>query len=183
MADLARGKKEALKPLFERYQAKVVTLAYSFLQDQGGAEDVAQETFLRILSKARYYRPRGRFPSWLYRIVVNLCRDRLRGKSRHLTLSLSAGGTERNPEFLQRWEEDSREPGTSAEELLVEKEVGEEVRRALELLPEGERSAIVLSQFHGLRYQEIAEILGVSVSAVKMRISRAREHLRRQLSR
>lgn len=166
-ADLMRrvgnGDMNALAALVRRHQDRVRRTAYRLLGNWDAADDIAQETFLRLYKNASRYSPIAAFPTWLHRIVVNLCLDLLkRRKARQL-------GTTDWPD----------EPASS--DPLVRQEQVDAVRRELAQLPDRQRVAIVLHRFEGLEHREIASITGWSESAVESLLVRAYARLRERL--
>ena len=165
MQAVAHGDLDAFNKIVLRYQQQTWRTAYRLLGDAMEAEDVAQETFFKILKAVPRYRPSASFRTYLYTIIYRLCLD-TRKKSR---LSLMDTVPDR--------------PSTSpsAEESLVSKERGEELRHALESLPLNQRTVIVLKHNEGLSYAEIAQVMDISLKSVEMLIRRAREKLQSKL--
>jgi len=141
-----------------------MNFAYRMLHDRTEAEDIAQETFLRLWKDAGHYEPRARVGTWLHRIAHNLCVDRLR-RSR-----------ERPTERLDE-EPASQQPAG----LLERKRVAGAVQRALGSLPERQRAAITLVHYQGLSANEAAEVLDVTVEALESLLARGRRALREEL--
>ena len=168
MASVAVGEMDALGELVHRHQDKVLGLAYRMLGEWNLAEDVAQDTFVRVYRAAPSYRPRARFTTWLYRIVTNLCLDaRRRAKNSPSTLpDASALST---PE--------------TAHETVEANERAEMVRRAVQDLPARQRTVLVLHRYERLSYAEVAEVTGWTESAVESLLVRAYAHLRKSLAR
>ena len=179
MALLAGGDSSAFEGLVLRYQRAMITFCYSFLRELEGAEDLAQETFLRVYRNAKRYKPLAKFSTWLYRIATNLCINELKKRSIRATVPLDApaGLDPEGTRIVEKIAGNSRQPLNEAER----QEAHQLVRHALGYLPEEQRVTLVLVEYHGLSYREIAEILGVTVSAIKMRVKRARETLREML--
>src|SRR5262249_29512445 len=147
----------AFRALADAHLTKIMNFAYRLLKDQGEAEDVAQETFLRLWKDAARYEPRARVTTWLHRIAHNLCVDRLRGRREQPS---EAVGEERT----------SLEPGG----LLDRKRVALVVEQALGELPERQRAAIALVHYQGLGNVEAAEVLDVGVEALESLLARGR---------
>jgi RNA polymerase sigma-70 factor (ECF subfamily) len=167
MARLSRGDLAALGILAGRHQSRVLSLSYRLLGDWQKAEDVSQETFLRLRRAAGKYEPKAKFTTWLYRIVHNLSMDQQR-KAMNEPVSLEA---------LQ----DDREE--AAQESSVERrELAEVVQNAVGGLPERQRRVIILHRYEGLSHEEICEVTGWSKSAVESLLVRAYENLRRKLA-
>jgi RNA polymerase sigma-70 factor, ECF subfamily len=167
MAHLAAGQASALGELARRHQGRVLELAFRTLGHWDLAEDVAQETFLRVYRAAERYRPQAKFTTWLYRIVVNLCFDEQRRWAKS-TVPLESVA----PEGLPASHANSAE----------RKEIAELVRTAVQELPERQRMAIVLYRYEGLNHAQISEVTGWSQSAVESLLVRAYATLRGKLA-
>jgi RNA polymerase sigma-70 factor (ECF subfamily) len=179
MVRLAAGSHEAFDELLARYETAVITFCYAFMRNREASEDLAQETFLRVFRNARRYQPVAKFTTWLYRIAANLCINELKkGKLRqNLSLDEPAGPDPEGSKVIDRIASEEDSPLSDAEsheaQVLISK--------AIDHLPDEQRTTLVMVEFHHMPYQEIAEILGVTVSAIKMRVKRARETLRHTL--
>jgi RNA polymerase sigma-70 factor (ECF subfamily) len=161
------GDKRAAAELVRRHLPRMVGLARRMLGDAAEAEDVAQEVFLRVWKHAGSWRPgQAKFETWMHRVAMNLCLDRLRRSGRN--------GGEVSPETL-----DVRASATRA---LDDRQRRERVRDALQELPERQRAALVLCYYQDRTNIEAAEILGVSVDALESLLSRARRTLKTALS-
>ena len=184
MGRIAGGDDSAFPVLVRRYEAKARRYCYRIFRDAQIAEDVAQDVFLKLYRNSEKYEPTGRFHTWFYRVLGNLCYDRLRYEKRRAavrgaTLSghtLDAfedgrGGGESNGRFL------------APDHALMVKEEREMVREAVLGLSENLRTAVSLREFEGLKYREIAEVMEVSLSEVKVLIHRGRKQLAERLRR
>jgi RNA polymerase sigma-70 factor (ECF subfamily) len=175
------GDMEAFQVLFTKYSGAIVKFAYRFLGSRDRAEEVAQTAFLQLYRARKRYKPKARFATFLYRIAANLCLNELRrfdysGKIESLdTPDESESG---NASFADRLP-DHDNPGPA--QRLACREVAAEVKKVLKHLPPNQRMALLLSRVDGFSYQEVAENLDTSVSAVKSLIFRATETLRRNL--
>lgn len=163
---VGEGDVAAYRELVKRYAPKLSRFAERLLRDATEAEDVVQETFLRLWQRANEYQPKARVTTWLHRITHNLAVDRLR----------SRGRTQQLP--------DEEEMPTSARQptLIDEKRRVVALEAALSALPERQASAIVLVHLHGLTGAEAAEVLGVGVEAVESLLARGRRALKSQLA-
>jgi RNA polymerase sigma-70 factor (ECF subfamily) len=176
MGRVARGGQDAFEVLLSRYEDAVVTFCYAFVRNRELAEDLAQETFLRVYRSAPRYRPLAKFTTWLYRISANLCINELnKGKLRKaVSLDEPAGSNPDGTRIVERIAADVKPPLNEAEI----REAHALVEEAITRLPEDQRTTLVMVEYHNLSYRDIADILGVTVSAIKMRVKRARETLR-----
>jgi RNA polymerase sigma-70 factor (ECF subfamily) len=166
LREVARGDARAYRVLTERYLAKVVRYAERMLGRADEAEDVAQETFLRLWQHASRYDARGHKPStWLYRVAHNLCVDRLR---------------QRRPVSGDALDERASPDRTSAP--LADRELSRAVQAAVAELPERQRAALVLVHDQELTQVEAAEVLGCGVDALESLLARARRSLRERLA-
>jgi RNA polymerase sigma-70 factor (ECF subfamily) len=172
IASVRAGNQDAFAPLMDAYQAAIHNLCYRMLGDAREAEDAAQETFLRAYSQLHRYDPARPFKTWLFAIASHHCIDRLR-KRRWRWLSL-------DDELLaerEMWHAAMPDP----EEVALSHERRDEVAALLARLAPQDRAAIVLHYWCDLSYAEIAAVIGVSVSAVKSRLHRARVALGRRM--
>jgi RNA polymerase sigma-70 factor (ECF subfamily) len=162
-----RGDKLAFQALFERYQQPLFRLAYRFSNNVEDAQDLAQEIFVRLFERIGAYRCESAFSAWLYKVAVNVCLNYRRKPQ--ITESLEA--------LEQEPIDDASNPAVAYEH----RELRERLQSAVSKLPENLRSIFVLIEMEGLSYQQTAEILGLTVAAVRMRMSRARGELRKKL--
>ncbi len=169
MERIARGDEAAFRALVERWERPVFAFLARMLGSREEAQDLAQETFLRVYGSAGRYRGSGRFKSWLFRIAGNQARSRLRRRK-----VLSWVGLDPGREDLPSTEE-------SAERRVERKDEAARVRRAVSRLPARQREAVVLREYEGMSYQEIAESMDTSASAVESLLHRAVTALRKDL--
>lgn len=159
-----RSEPGAFEELVERTHRQVYTLAYRLVGDRHEAEDVAQESYLRAYRSLRGFRGDARFETWLYRIVANAAMTHLRRRGRFGDLLAD------NQDVI------SLQPAAAHQ---VEETVEEdEIKRALQALPLGQRTVVVLKDVYGFSCQEIGDQIGVSEGAVKVRLHRARRRLK-----
>jgi RNA polymerase sigma-70 factor (ECF subfamily) len=170
--EIRRGDTGGAAELFERYAAALLRFADRLLSDRASAEEVTQEVFVKLISRAHQYDGRAEVASWLFAIAANACRDRRRRERRATVVPLEA-----IPEPA-----DGRHRGGGIEGALIDREQREAVRAALSALSDEQREALVLARYNGLPYAEIAEVLGISVGAVKTRVFRAVEALKDRFS-
>ena len=136
---------------------------------------MCQETFLRAFRALPGFRGQAKFSSWLYRIALNLCRDWMRRERRAPTVQAPEG-----VDLLDLAA--AAEPSESIEDLVARKDLARAVERVMARLPEEQRTAIVLKEFHGLTFREIADLLGCPLSTVKTRLYQGLTVLRRELA-
>jgi RNA polymerase sigma-70 factor (ECF subfamily) len=168
------GDQDSFNQLILRWERPIYALAYRTIGREEDARDVCQETFLRAFRALPGFRGQAKFSSWLYRIALNLCRDWIRRERRT--------GFVQPPEDVDLMEMiAAAEPSESIEDLVARKDQVRLVERAMALLPEEQRTAIVLKEYHGLTFQEIADLLGCPLSTVKTRLYQGLSVLRREL--
>jgi RNA polymerase sigma-70 factor, ECF subfamily len=185
LARAAGGDADAIEALMARYSARVYRLAYGITRSAPDAEEVVQDVFLQIINKGAGFEGRAALSSWIYRITTNLSLNKRRGKRRELETSLD----DMLPTFLP----DGHRAGDRAfvvadwSEMPDDKLLSGESRRMLEAaidrLPEHYRAVLVLRDVEELSNDEVAQIVGDTVAAVKTRLHRARMALREQLTR
>lgn len=171
LARVAAGDGEAFTPLVERHQDRVLAVCQRFLGDRDEALDAAQEVFLKVFRHAGRAQPRGKLFTWVYRIAVNHCLNRMRRRKIVRFLSLGALAEEGAPAF----EPASEAPDAEAE--LAARERWRRTRRAIDALPENQGAVVILAKFEGLSQKEVAAVLGVTEGAVESRLVRAMRRL------
>jgi len=167
LARVAEGDHAAVRALVARKLPRLMSLGQRMLGDAAEAEDVAQEAFLRVWKQAPRWRPgRAKFDTWLHRVALNLCYDRLRRRREIVT--------DAPPEQI--------DPARSAEHGLVAQGAVARVAAAVAALPERQREAIVLCHYQELGNIEAAAVMGVSVEALESLLGRGRRALRAALA-
>lgn len=169
MQRTAAGDEQAFQHLVARWEQPVFAFLLHMLGSVEEAEDLAQETFVKVYDQARRYEPAGRFRSWLLRIAGNRARSALRRRKVLRWVS------------FDRASHDRASPQDDPGRRLERRETAERVRAAVAELPERQRAAVVLKRFQGLSYREIAEILDTTDAAVESLLQRAATTLRRRL--
>jgi RNA polymerase sigma-70 factor (ECF subfamily) len=169
------GDETACARLVTDHQRMVYQLGLNMLGDPQEALDLCQEVFLRVFRTLRHFRGQSSLKTWIYRIALNQASNRLRTwrrryRSHQVSLDEAAPGD--LPEAR---------PSTRPDRLLQQQETSGRVWNALDALPFEQRAVVILREIDGLRYEEIAESLGVAVGTVKSRLARAREQLRQAL--
>ncbi len=178
MLRVKQGDSGAFAVLVDKYKGPVMNLAWRMLNDPTEAEDLAQNVFIQVYRSADRYRASSKFSTWLFTIARNLCLNELRRRSRHRAQSLdSSAQAEADETPLQV--EDPRLMGPT--ESALHSELNSKIEEALQALPENQRTAVLLCRQEDLSYEDMAEIMGTSVSAVKSIIHRGRETLKLRL--
>jgi RNA polymerase sigma-70 factor (ECF subfamily) len=176
----------AFEELVQRYQNRLIAVLEHLVRDRQRAEDLAQETFLRVFRARKSYRPGARFSTWLFTIANNVASNSLRDAARRREAPAAGNGAARSgvgereaPRHESFLEQAAMAPSGMMPVRRVERaERAEIVRLAMESLGERQRMALLLSKFEGMSYAEIAETMQLSVKAVKSLLSRARVSLK-----
>ena len=170
------GDMDSFNQLILRWERPIYALAYRVIGQEEDARDVAQETFLRAFRALPGFKGQAKFSSWIYRIALNLCRDWIRRKKRTPVSQV--------PEDVDLSELAAEQgPVESVEELVARRELSAVVEEAMAFLPEEQRTAVILKEYHGMTFQEIADLQGCPLSTVKTRLYQGLSVLRRQLER
>jgi RNA polymerase sigma factor (sigma-70 family) len=171
---VACGDTAAFEDLVERHQALVAGTVARMLGSNLDVEDIAQQVFIRVWKSAGRYVPRAKFTTWLLKITRNLVFNELRRAKRHAHIPIQ---TDPSTDEIPLKEETNPSPDAS----LLEKELQSAVEEAITALPESQRMALILRRYEDLSYEEIADVLDLSVPAVKSVLFRARTELRQRL--
>ncbi len=170
---LARdGSLDAFNQLVERHTTIIFNVCMRLLRDGAAAEDAAQDTFIKAWSAIEGWQG-GLARPWLIRIATNRCYDLLRGQSRRPAISLDAEPFEIEPLWTSQ-----AAAAEDPERFAARADLSAHLERALSMLPDDQRLAIILADVHGLAYEEVAEVTGVAIGTIKSRISRGRGRLR-----
>jgi RNA polymerase sigma-70 factor, ECF subfamily len=168
------GDVDSFNQLVLRWERPIYALAYRVIGREEEARDVVQETFLRAFRGLANFRGQAKFSSWIYRIALNLCRDWIRRERR--------APVSQPPEGVDLAELVSEQgPVESIEDLVARNDMSRTVARAMQELPEEQRTAIILKEYHGMTFQEIADLQGCPLSTVKTRLYQGLSVLRRHL--
>ena len=181
MLELQRGRDEGLDELYRRHFRGVYVFLVRMVRDRHLAEDLLQETFIRVFNNRKSWEPRSKFTSWLYRIARNLSIDEKRRYWNRLVqvdsqtqVSHEEGGS---TTLLERFEADGDDAREAASQSVDE----ERIREAIATLSDEQREVMLLNKYHGMSYAEIAEVLELSPESVKQRAYRAHLKLRELL--
>lgn len=173
------GDTESLGVLVGRWEQPLYRFVYRLLPRQEDAFDVCQETFLRILKKSNRYKPGSRFSTWMYQIALNLCRDQARRRKRWGLILAEGHAFDERLRPADPVSSSSFDPARNAER----NELSQAVYRALGKLPPEQREVLILKEFEGLKFKEIAEILDCPESTIKSRMYYGLSGLRSALAR
>src|SRR5690242_11546360 len=169
------GDVDSFNQLVLRWERPIYALAYRVIGREQDARDVCQETFLRAFRAIKGFRGQAKFSSWLYRIALNLCRDWVRRERRTPVVQAP-------PDVDLADLAAAREPSELIEDLVARRDLVRTVERAMQRLSEEQRTAIILKEYHGLTFQEIADLVGCPLSTVKTRLYQGLTVLRRELA-
>lgn len=175
---LKSGSEEAYEALIARYQQPVYNLAYRLVEDPGDASDVVQEVFLKVFRNVGSFRGTSSLRTWIYRIAVNEAHNHRRWFSRHRRNQVGLGTEEDNS---RPWQDVLSDQARSPFDLASDRETRDLVEAALSQVNPAFRAAVILRDLEEMSYEEIAEVLQVSLGTVKSRILRGREALRKNL--
>jgi len=166
-----KGDRDSFGHLVDRFQTRIYSFCYQFFRDRDVAAEMAQETFLRAYKYIKKYDPNKKFSTWIYSIAKNICIDEKRKMDRSRTVPIE----DVNPASIQSSQQSQHLKDPSQISLHLEDRMLLEA--AIAKLPDKYRAAIILCYFQELPYQEIADILGLSLNLVKVRIFRAKKQL------
>lgn len=169
MVAFAAGDEEAFVKLYRRYRNKLFNFARRLLRDDAVAEEATQDVLLKLYRARASYSPKSRFSTYAFRIATNHCLNLLGKKERAVVDRAKAVDV-------------APDRKATPEQAAAAGEMRQKVASALSTLPDNQATALVLSHYEGMSYQEIADVLGVSVSAVKSLVFRARDSMMRSLS-
>ncbi len=178
MLRVKQGDTAAFTELVDKYKQPVMNVAFRMLHDVTEAEDLAQAVFVQVFKSAGRYQVSSKFSTWLFTIARNLCLNEIRRRTRHRAEPMDAPHPEQEDQPLHQFEDKQT---ASPPDSLLHSELEAKIEQALGDLPENQRLAIVLCRQDELSYEEIAEVLGCSVSATKSLIHRGRETLKQKL--
>ena len=170
----------AFESLVERHQDRLYGLALRMTRSEADASEVVQDTFLAAYQNLKHFRGEAAFGSWVHRIAANNALMRLR----HRRVVEAATEELQAPEFTERGslaEIPEIDWSRRADEKILDEELGRAIRQGTDSLPEGYREVFLLKDVEGLSYEEIAEMMAISVPAVKSRLHRARLALREKI--
>jgi RNA polymerase sigma-70 factor (ECF subfamily) len=168
MTQIAQGSADAFQTVLDLHMLPIYHFSYSILQDISAAEDITQETCVKLWNHAKNWSPEGRVRSWLFRIAHNLCIDEIRRRKPHADIDT----------FADSIADHSDDPA----QKITESQISKTVKDALFQLPVRQRSALMLVHYSDCSNKEAAEAMGVSVDALESLLSRGRKSLKERLS-
>jgi RNA polymerase sigma-70 factor (ECF subfamily) len=173
VASFLGGEKRAFSELVNRYHVRLLNFIYRTIGDRDRAEDLVQETFIRVYRHLHRFDQTKKFSTWLYTIAGNLAKNELRNRSRNpLVLFQAIKGTWDADNRPLEWEDNTYRP----DDLFRKRHLKETIDRAVAELPDHHRIVFVLRELEGKTYEEIADITGVNLGTVKSRLNRARNN-------
>ena len=182
VVELAKaGRESAYRELVRRYERPVFSLVYRMVRNREQAEDLSQETFVKVLNAIESYKPEYKFSSWVFKIANNAAIDHLRRRELD-TLSLDGSPHAETPEMIEATALQIGSVGESALDEVLARELGGSIEDGIRLLRPEYRTCILLRHVEGRSYEEIAEILNLPLGTVKTYIHRARNELRISLA-
>ena len=177
MLAVAADEPGAFERLVKVYETRVKAGVFRSIRDSSSVDDLSQEVFLRLYKARHRYQPSARFETFLYRIIFNLCVNHTQFYARRKAWSLDTPAGDDDSRGIEPEDQSATMPHEQLE--AVERAVF--VRRAVNALPDAQRRALMLSRFEGLGYEEIGQVMDLSLQAVKSLLWRARENVRRKL--
>jgi len=168
---------QTLRKVFESHGKGLYNLAYRLLGDRQWAEDMLQETFVRAFTRADTFRQGGQVSTWLYRICINLCYDHLRARKYRAMASLDAPVPHSSDSAPQTWSSTLAGSTPPAAVKVEQRDTERCVRELIDDLPEREKTVVLLRQYHGMTFKEIAEVLGLTARTVQNCLRRAKHKL------
>ena len=177
-----QGDIERYAELVDRYQRAALKLAFGFLGNYEDAKDVAQEAFVSAYSALGHFQHQAKFSTWLYRIVINKCKDFCKRRCRTPLVVASVGTADPELDGVASLFVDVADPSADPRDQLSNRELGKHLTRAIEALPTNQRAAFVLHHLQGIPVEEVAGVMGCRVGTVKSHLFRATAHLRIQLA-
>jgi RNA polymerase sigma-70 factor, ECF subfamily len=173
-----QGDVSAFERLVEKYKQPVLSLVYRMLRDLTEAEDIAQNVFVQVYKSASRYEISSKFSTWLFTIARNLSLNEIRRRSRHPAESIDATHPDNED---QPWHQFEDKKTFTPPESLLQGELENKILEAISELPENQKTALLLCRQGELSYEQIADVVGTSLSATKSLIHRARETLKHKL--
>jgi RNA polymerase sigma-70 factor, ECF subfamily len=166
-----QGDQEALKEIFDKYHKKVYRIAYGVVRQREEALDIVQEVFIKLFNSIKNFKGRSHFYTYLYRMVMNTAIDHARKTGKQTISSLDQEGSFQPSDDLEK----------GPERILLQKELEERVKLAMDKLPAEQRAALIFRDVEGLSYREMAEAMGCSIGTVMSRLHYGRKRIQELL--
>lgn len=176
------GEGDRYAELVEKYQAQALRLAFSLLGNYEDAKDASQEAFVNAYRSLARFRGTARFSTWLYRIVVNECKDVFKKRARQPFVVATVGEPDPDHDAGGILILDVDDPRANPSDQLANRELSRQLSEAIEQLPMKQRTAFVLHHLHGLSLEEVAVVMSCRTGTVKSHMFRATQHLRTRLT-
>ncbi len=164
----------AFNDLVSRWEGSLYKFVYRYLGDAEEARDICQEAFIRAYTNLDRFRGQAKFSSWLYQIALNLCRSQFRRQKARPTVSIDEDEQKNHLRLLP-------DSAVTPDDTAITNERAQALREAIGELPDGQRSVIILKEYHGMKFREIAELLGAPESTIKSRLYHGLESLATRL--
>jgi RNA polymerase sigma-70 factor (ECF subfamily) len=175
------GDEDAFEMLFRRYEKPVFSFIYRILMNAIEAEDLCQETFLRLVKEKNKYQESGNFKTWIFRIALNLCRDRLRRKKFRTHRSIDESTRSQNDNIIE-FENVLSDPAPDQTDCMEKDEMRILIQQAFTKLSEKQRAVVILKEYQDLKFSEIAQIMKSPIGTVKSLNHRGRQKLKKILA-
>lgn len=180
LEELRNGRDSALDEIMDRWEKPLTSFAWRYVQNETDAQDLVQETFVKVYKNKNKFRPDTRLSSWLFTTLANQCRNFGRWKRRHPTVALlNMGDSAEVSENTVKTDPSDSEP--TPDSSAETNDMVEYLKKAISKLPHDLKTTLILYQYEGLSYKEIAEIVGCSTKGVETRLYRTRKQLKRAL--
>jgi RNA polymerase sigma-70 factor, ECF subfamily len=177
---LKEKNEDSFRIIIDKYQKMVLNSCYRFVLNKETAEDLTQEVFIEVYRSINMFRSESKFSTWIYRIAISKSLDYLKSRKRKKRFAILKSITE-NETSKNKFEQIPENENPSLQTLLENEDRIKILAAAVDKLPENQKVAFTLSKYDEMSYQDISEILGVSVSSVESLIHRAKVNLRKKL--
>ena len=167
-----QGDGEALKVVFKRYKDSLFNFALRFAGNRADAEDAVSHAFMTVCERRYAVKPGASFKTWLFTVTRNICLSKIRGRSKFYSLWFTKKDSEENEQI------DVIDTKANSRDELDQKEIMAIIQKAVHQLPGEQKEALLLREYQGFTYEEIAQVLDCSLEKVKVLIFRARNHLK-----
>jgi RNA polymerase sigma-70 factor (ECF subfamily) len=177
---IVKGEKRYFREIIDKYKNVIYNHSRNFLRNAQEAEDVTQEIFINIFNNLKRFRGDSKLSTWIYRITVNTCKNKLK-QIKRLKAKIMEEIPDEDDETKNTIEEIRENQEKEPDNIFAQKSLRSAIYKNMKSLPEEQRTVVILRDINGLSYEEIAKIMKISVPAVKSKLFRARENLREKL--